>query len=249
MNSVARAAIVIPSHKAALSPLEIISVRRAASVFCGHDMWLAAPAGMDVSRWSQWAPGIQVAWFDPYYFSSPRGYNHLCRTEEFYSRFKQYDYFLIYQTDCYVFRNELQSWCDRGYDYIGAPWLNYEFRKFSKKRWTQYRGFRPFLRRVGNGGFSLRRVVAMQRACRLLRYFINHMLDIPEDVFWCNFARYIYPLRIPGWREALGFAFDAAPAECLSKNGGQLPFGCHAWHTDSQAFWKEHIPVNEQNCV
>ena len=30
---------------------------------------------------------------------------------------------LIYQLDAYVFKDELLNWANKGYDYIGAPWL------------------------------------------------------------------------------------------------------------------------------
>jgi len=237
-------AVVIPSHKSDLNPLEVISVKQAVAVLGAYDLWLAAPKGLNTGRWKEWAPTIRVCEFDPYYFASPQGYNHLCRTEEFYARFSAYDYILLYQTDCYVFRDELLDWCGRGYDYIGAPWMNDEFRKGSQKRWTQWRVLRPFLRKVGNGGFSLRRVDALRRASRRLRFWTDHMLDIPEDVFWCNFGRYLYRLKIPGWREALAFAFDASPEECLKTASGRLPFGCHAWNTASLEFWKEHVGLD-----
>jgi hypothetical protein len=244
-----RVAVVIPSHKSDLSPLEIQAVRRAASVLGSYDHWLVAPQGMNTERWKEWDPGIQVSEFDPYYFASFRGYNHLCRTEEFYARFSAYDYILIYQTDCYVFRDELLDWCSRGYDYVGAPMLNYEFRKFSKKRWTQWWILRPFLCKVGNGGFSLRRVKTFRRASGWLRFWTDRLLDIPEDVFWGSFARYLYPLRIPGWRKALAFSFDATPTDCIKAAGGKVPFGCHAWNTGYLEFWREYIKIDETNNI
>jgi hypothetical protein len=66
--------------------------------------------------------------------------------KEFYLRFKTFDFILIYQLDSYVFRNELDFWCEQNYDYIGAPW----FEGFSEKS-NVFSG-------VGNGGFSLRKV-------------------------------------------------------------------------------------------
>lgn len=44
-------------------------------------------------------------------------------TKEFYLRFRQWEYLLIYQLDAYVFQDELMDWCNKGYDYIGAPFL------------------------------------------------------------------------------------------------------------------------------
>ena len=243
-----RVAVVIPSHKSNLSPLEIQSVKRAAAVLGAYDLWLAAPQGIDRQPWRQWAPAIQFCEFDAYFFSSWRGYNHLCRSKLFYDQFAAYEYILIYQTDCYVFRDELLDWCARGYDYIGAPLLNDEFRTTSKKRWTQWWIIRPFLRMVLNGGLSLRRVKTFRRASWWLRWTDLFLLSIPEDVFWTNFGRYFYPIRMPHWAEALEFSFDATPTDCLKKADGHLPFACHSWnHKDYLDFWKQFIKVDETN--
>jgi hypothetical protein len=68
-------------------------------------------------------------------------------SREFYHRFRRYEYALIYQLDCLVFSRDLRSWCEKGWDYVGAPW----FREFSIDPagglWA-----------VGNGGLSLRRL-------------------------------------------------------------------------------------------
>jgi hypothetical protein len=55
---------------------------------------------------------------------------------------------LIYQLDAWVFKDDLMKWCNKGYDYIGAPWFE-DFGSYEKgkKLW-----------RVGNGGFSLRKI-------------------------------------------------------------------------------------------
>jgi hypothetical protein len=49
-----------------------------------------------------------------------------------------------------VFRDELMAWCSKGYDFVGAP----IFGRFSDEV------FHPDQSRVGNGGFSLRRIKA-----------------------------------------------------------------------------------------
>jgi hypothetical protein len=84
--------------------------------------------------------------FSSRYFSSVYAYNRLLMMEEFYRAFAKYEYILIYQLDCLVFGGDLEDWCRRGWDYVGAPWL--------KDRENPTQGFLA----VGNGGFSLRRV-------------------------------------------------------------------------------------------
>ena len=69
-------------------------------------------------------------------------------SSEFYRRFSKFEYILIYQLDAFVFKDQLNYWCKKGYDYIGAPW----FEGFHlTKTGVNIIG-------VGNGGFSLRRV-------------------------------------------------------------------------------------------
>jgi hypothetical protein len=57
---------------------------------------------------------------------------------------------LIYHLDAYVFRDELEYWCKKDYDYIGAPWISLDNSK------TMPVFNEPLA--VGNGGFSLRNI-------------------------------------------------------------------------------------------
>ena len=85
--------------------------------------------------------------FDNKYFKDITGYNDLMLSVGFYNTFIEYKYILIYQLDCWVFRDELSHWCKLDYDYIGAP----IFKNFG----TFESGDEIDL--VGNGGFSLRK--------------------------------------------------------------------------------------------
>jgi Protein of unknown function (DUF5672) len=80
------------------------------------------------------------------YFTDRFAYNRLMLKERFYRAFAEYEYILIYQLDCLVFSSNLEQWCHREWDYVGAPWL--------KTTDDPGRGFSA----VGNGGLSLRRV-------------------------------------------------------------------------------------------
>lgn len=71
----------------------------------------------------EYSKEISVKCFERHFFTSVEGYNKLCYNIDFYSAFRNYDYMLIYQLDAWVFRNELQMWCEKGYDYIGSPFL------------------------------------------------------------------------------------------------------------------------------
>ena len=106
---------------------------------------------------------FRVRHFPNRYFSDRFGYNRLLLREEFYRAFEGYEYILIYQLDCLVFADNLEEWCGKGWDYVGAPWL--------VDTEDPTRGFSL----VGNGGLSLRRV---QRALEVLRS--RHFLEDPK---------------------------------------------------------------------
>jgi hypothetical protein len=61
---------------------------------------------------------------------------------DFYLIFEDYRYVLVYETDAWVFKDELDFFCGKNLDWIGAPWPHQEDK-------------------VGNSGFSLRKVSKM----------------------------------------------------------------------------------------
>lgn len=146
-----RVIIVIPQHRFPLTRSERYSLGLINRVLGGHPRVVATGAGMDAGE-----AGLPVEVFDDEYFSTHWGYNRLLLGREFYERFRGHEYMLVCQLDCLVFRDELLAWCDRGFDYIGAPWF-YNFRD------DVSHGFMG----VGNGGFSLRNIESSLRVLRL----------------------------------------------------------------------------------
>jgi hypothetical protein len=147
---------------------------------------------------------------DQTFFDNIDGYNRLLKSFEFYKKLQGFDYILIYQTDAYIFKNELDYWCSLCYDYIGAPWTGLH-------KWNNH----P-LTGVGNGGFSLRNIKSTIKVLYKLRMlevleqyqFFNWKGILPklphliyrlikartepgfaerevvcqEDIFWCKYA-------------------------------------------------------------
>ena len=247
--------IVIPAYKSDLNQYEEISLRAVAERLGGHPVSFVVPKGLDVSRLTGIVDWANVEEFEPEYFHGIAGYNRLMMSETFYSRFTGYEYILIYQLDAYVFSDRLIEWCDKGYDYVGAPWLVRPIYKFPLLRLGSAikHGVRDMAGlpderstwwRVGNGGLSLRKVESHLRAVRELRQTIdtflrhrNHIYN--EDVFFSvEVNRHGIGFRYPGWKEALDFAFDKYPRLCFKLNDGKLPFGCHAWQKRRmRKFW------------
>lgn len=198
----------------------------------------------------------EIVVIDFHYFKSIDSYNQLLTSKYFWSLFDS-DYILICQHDTYVFKDELNYWCNQGYAYIGAP----VFRGFTKARL----GANPLS--MQNGGFSLRSVkkaldtlysLSCRRSIikalfkslfkgnlRMVNYILKHSvgkLKMNEDYFWCTLAPFLNEdFNLCGYEQSMKFSFEVNPERLFKENGSKLPFGCHAWDRYSKEFWKEHI--------
>jgi Protein of unknown function (DUF5672) len=234
-----KAAVVVPVWRPTLTPAEELSLRRCLSVLAAHDVTVISPEGMplDAVPFHPAAPAVER--FGPEFFAGIGGYNRLMLSAEFYTRFAAYDYILIYQLDAFVFEDRLTDWCARGYDYVGAPWIGEGWPEdVSPLRRRILHALTSTRTRVGNGGFSLRRVPSFRRAIRrlspLLRWWTSN-----EDLFWGVVARRLASFRIPPAEEALSFSFELEPRRCYERLGRRLPFGCHGWPRYDPDFWRE----------
>jgi hypothetical protein len=84
------------------------------------------------------------------FFGSVNAHRKLLFSKSFYQAFAGYKYILIYHLDALVFSDQLIKWCENGFDYIGPPWIIHKD--------APYSGNPAFEGKVGNGGFSLRKV-------------------------------------------------------------------------------------------
>jgi hypothetical protein len=173
---------------------------------------------------------------------------------------------LIYQLDAYVFKDELEYWCNKDYDYIGAPW-------------AYKNGSGKIELRTGNGGFSLRKIsshINLFKKRKIVgsrkelinelwnkgklnfskiytsvpklfgfgnnsKYFIKQFKE-NEDYFWTLYAPQIDSnFKVAPPKEAMKFGFELEPRYLYNLNQKKLPFGCHAWEKHEPNFWKNHI--------
>ena len=134
-------AVVVPVARFPLTADEEISVRHLRKHLGGFDRYMIGPRSLPKEFYD-----FKLKRLPEEYFTGVFEYNRLLLTEKFYRAFAAYEYILIYQLDCLVFAGDLEEWCRKGWDYVGAPWL----RNLDKPE----EGFLA----VGNGGFSLRRV-------------------------------------------------------------------------------------------
>lgn len=254
------AVVVIPVYKKELTQLELLSLSRCAAVLGGHPIVLTGPRSLDYGSCQAVLKTARVAPFDDRYFASLGAYSELLVSPPFYEAFAAHDYMLIYQPDAFVFEDQLQHWCSRGYDYIGAPWLGED------GGWSG----------VGNGGFSLRRIAAclavlhsrrkvdpkvlwdhvrrttpnpLIRAFKYHRKVLAHLgvaSDVkwfltkwvrrqePEDMFWgLHAVRYHPAFRVAPAEEAVRFAVEAGLESAWPAFTERPPFGCHrSWYLE-----------------
>lgn len=248
--------IIIPIYRAELAPLEKISLQQICRILKNYPLTVIKPAGLDLTALSRQYPQLVFEEFEGEYFRGISAYNRLMMSEVFYSRFVDYEYILICQLDTYIFKDELKEWCNKGYDYIGAPWFVRPIYRFPLLRLTSWikKQFCELFHlpnsqitnfKVGNGGLSLRRVSSHLKAVSVLHETIDRFLQHPgnhlfnEDVFFSvEVNKHGMNFTYPDYMEALRFSFDKYPALCYKLNNNQLPFGCHSWYKRRmKKFW------------
>lgn len=235
--------VIIPLYTEHLTDNEWVSLHQTCRVLGNYPITVVKPQGLSLTRLPALYPNLRVESFDDGFFKNIRGYNRLMLSPDFYVRFNAFEYILIAQLDAYVFTDQLAAWCAKGYDYVGAPWLVKSF-----YRWVPWH--RKFItdNRVGNGGFSLRKVASHWQAVTQLASVLPPYLEAAhhwyhEDVFFAvEPNRHGLGFRYPDPAEALQFSFDKYPHLCYKRNHRQLPFGCHGWDKRKmKRFWKKHI--------
>lgn len=269
--------VLVPVYKAVLDADEAVSLRQSLLIFGkNHDIVLVTHKYVTLSNYlkefSEYGLRLKYEYFEADYFAGISGYNRLLLSEEFYQRFKTYDYILICQPDAYVFRDELDFWCGKNYDYIGAPLVG----QYTDKTYSSDMDMR-----VGNGGLSLRKVstftnyfkgsknvfsanaitklinlkkkpytrlfvlLLMMLGWRNKPKYVARHWKYNEDDFWSGLLDISnYALKKPQPHEALHFAFERFPSELFKIAGGELPFGCHAWKKyEYEEFWIKYINI------
>ena len=274
--------IVVPIYKDffKLSNEEKISLVQLYKILSTHPIYFIGPSSLDFKEYLVHAKTMNVAVhvkeFENFYFNNIQGYNQLLLSEKFFKAFHQHEFLLIYQTDAFVFRDELNFWSSKGYDYIGAPW----FLGFDKPDPTNQ------IIGVGNGGFSLRnvkksilmlkrlkqllnlnklwkmsglkKIFAFQRLHFLFKIFLQvknidaltglEENELFEDRFWSeNIPALFSDFTIAPVSEAMKFSFEVNPSLLFKLNNNLLPFGCHARERWEPKFWETHIPTSFRN--
>ena len=221
--------IVVPVYREKLLASEQIALKQLYSVLGKYPICFMAPKKMEPffserNLYAEFFPDEDLAGRLPY--------SKLLLKPEFYERFLSYKYILIYQLDAFVFYDKLDYFCNQEYDYWGAPMpITYWKNVFT---------------RVGNGGFSLRKVSSCIRVTQMRQAIydktgIQAELEASEDEFfaYCGKDKDIN-FTVPSSKLAAQFSVEFNVAHSWDKLSVEnLPFGCHAWSKPQYlSLWK-----------
>lgn len=267
--------VTIPIYKVHPTSNELLSYLQGITVLKDHVIKIFAPEGLSLDYYLNISDrnDIEVVYFKKEYFVNVMGYNRLMLSKEFYNCFPNFKYILIYQLDAYVFKDDLDYWCSRNYDYIGAPWFE------DDENNTPYK-----FKGVGNGGFSLRKISTMLHVLdnwqkyftifsvlkskyitkyskiRLTIFYclklfnlklenvsINALFKENEDyIFGLIFSNEIGIISTPKLPEVSNFAFEVNGPYLYDLNNKTLPFGCHGWYKHDTHFWNNFIKTDHK---
>lgn len=252
-------AIVIPFYKSHLSYNEKFALNQCFEILGNYPVIAIKPQSLDLDFLTNSDQFLCEISFEDTYFEDIHGYNRLMLSSIFYRAFLNFEYILIYQLDAFVFSDQLNDWCKKKYDYIGAPWLYpFEQKNLLSKfvlhlKSTLYKRYnvskdglpksKQLIKSVGNGGLSLRRVKKFHALSIKFKelanqYLAQGLLEFNEDIFWSvALNRKKKNLHIPNYKIALKFAVETHPELAYRLNQKHLPFGCHAWDKHLN-FWK-----------
>lgn len=273
-----RTVVAIPAYKPKMTDTEKYVLQQCVRVLGKQrEIVLFVPESLDCQAYLAVAPEARIERFDDAFFDSVASYSNLLLMPDFYCRFSEYDYMLLFQLDGWVFRDELDLWCAKGYEYIGGPFYQDDGR--------------DKIPVVGNGGVSLRRIEAMIRVLSApeKRMFPAKMLLRFSRNYWAQkrYLRSLIPLLrlagvLPNSRgryldsvrngalnlEDVVFYFlsreftpdgllmpSLKEAALFSIDGypsrffSALPCFCHAWMKNEPEFWKRYINSGDDNIL
>lgn len=241
--------IVIPIYDYMMSELEVKSVKRCVDLFKNkYEICIVCQDNFNISE----SPlrnikyNFSIFKINHEFFYNRKTYSWMCEQWKFYDAFKNWKYMLIYQTDAWVFKDELEKFLKLDYDYIGGPWLKKQLTGWTKEEYQKIKNFDDLLPKycVGNGGLSLRKISKFASVCKSTDFSSTGKLKKSrvdfEDLAFCidlhdkfKFA----PVEV-----AMNFSIDNYTEYWLLQLKGKLPMGCHGWFKkDRYHIWKELI--------
>ena len=235
--------IVIPIYKDninnKLTEDEIDSIMNTIHLMKNYDIYFLCNENLNTLWYKKIKSNSQPNIYFKYYnFRNRDEYSDMCLDYNFYKMFYDHEYMLICQTDAWIFKDELLYWCNKGYDYIGAPviiekthdlinffnkYLNYDYNNIQINGHINGHIFY-------NGGFSLRNIKSLYKICFehqniIFKYSLGFKL--PEDMC-ISYVLNKY-LKLATVKYAGCFALEQYFGKDLYNKyfRNDTPFGCH----------------------
>jgi hypothetical protein len=245
--------VLIPIHQEIPSELEQISLAQTLKVLHKYPITFQAKHDLNIQWYEDFCEGKAEVIFERFKWSGFQQYTHLMISPEFYKRFLHYEYILICHLDAFVFRDELQKWCDLDYDYIGSVIYNKIWTTLPNRSGKLLGLTRPEY--FGNGGFALRKVDAFHNLTTTFYFKIKLYLWYKrirqkfflDDIFLSQlFPSLMSTFKIPpkSIAQQFGAAFEIWDDRDLPFTKGDcssLPFGIHGWFKHNFEYWKPCI--------
>jgi hypothetical protein len=234
--------VVVPVYQPFLSPIEAFSLGHSLGVLQRRRrVVLTGPEGLDLAYYQDRFAPFDWLPFEAGSFASIQGYSRLLTSAAFHEALAEHRFMLLLQTDALLLRDELDTWCSRPYDYIGAPWpagveILVQVDRFDGNRAQRVKSM------VGNGGFSLRRI----RACRDLLDEFPQALQVfqrsgsSEDLFFAILGSLSTRFVLPNEMTASRFSLELQPRRYHAIHGA-APMGGHAWWKYDPGYWLEQL--------
>ena len=121
--------IVIPLYRLPLSQAEETAIKHTARILQSYPICFIIPEGLPKAPLERLIPQAGIMSVSNHWLGRENGisgYNDMMMSKDFYSLFADTEYILVCQPDAWIFRDELEKWCRKSYDYIGAPWIRPE---------------------------------------------------------------------------------------------------------------------------
>lgn len=242
--------VVIPVIAEKPSELEIISLDQTLAVLHRFPITFMARTELDMTWYEDYCRGKATVFVERFHWTGYKTFIDLMLSPLFYKRFRAYEYMLICHLDAFVFRDELEEWCQLGYDYTGAVVYN-------PSLWNQ-----PTLARrltgftnpeyYANGGFALKKIASFHKLTSKFKYYIKlhqflqkvrGVTAFYDDLFVTqHFPKLSAIFRMPPKSLAQRFGADYMTKEEVqlpftNEDNSTLPFGVHGWIQNNLEFW------------
>lgn len=242
--------VIIPIHLEEPTELEKVSLSQTLAVLHKFPITFQAKEDLNTKWYEDFCQGKADVKFERFKWTGFKQYTELIMSPEFYARFLDYEYMLICHLDAFVFRDELEEWCQYGYDYIGSVIYNTTWDRLPPRLGRLLGLSKPEY--YSNGGFGLRKVETFHRMSSLFSNRIKFYLwyrRISKKFFQDDiFLSQLYPklaskFKVPprAIAQKFGAAYELWEGRDLpfvKADCSNLPFGIHGWFTYHLEFWK-----------